>query len=271
VIHCTFFTLFNFHYFLLNKRTSWVFLNYHTILQLLLLFGAAIISPSITTYDLDVSSLPTCYFIVTPLLSHCTILLFLLLSAYTELTHDSQHSLLCVFIYIHICTMLLLLVFYTKLRTIFWRISEIFCIGSAILEASYQFWAAFTFGSLWNNGTIQKGGEGHAGQRTWMSPCTQLLWQCLLYSFYVPIWYLNENNVTTPQIIEFLWRTALSTVLIPIAIKSIYPCIVNGIIFLSTWILQHLSPHFSSKHQFGCEAPSWYWPYVDTLWFFCSF
>jgi len=38
--------------------------------------------------------------------------------------------------------------------------------------------------------------------------------------------------------------------------------------FLTTCLLRHTTPYFSSNHQFRFEAATWYWHFVDIVWLF---
>src|SRR5579883_511387 len=41
-----------------------------------------------------------------------------------------------------------------------------------------------------------------------------------------------------------------------------------GLIMLSVILVRCLKGHFNAKHQFGFEAVSWYWHFVDVVWLF---
>jgi heme/copper-type cytochrome/quinol oxidase subunit 3 len=44
-----------------------------------------------------------------------------------------------------------------------------------------------------------------------------------------------------------------------------------GTIILFVMLMRIMRGHFDAEHQFGFEAASWYWHFVDVVWIGCSF
>jgi hypothetical protein len=144
---------------------------------------------------------------VTSLQHHCSVTVFsssFNSSAYTELTQDSQQSLLHVCIYTHLCYAVSSHPLYSTQS----------CLLKNFMATVYRLSPLGSFSSIlqWPSPLaisrmIQKRRESQCFSWMWGAykpgdmdaTCTQLSWQCYFYFLCIPIWYLNENDVITPQ------------------------------------------------------------------------
>mgnify|MGYP006385731323 CR=1 FL=1 len=48
--------------------------------------------------------------------------------------------------------------------------------------------------------------------------------------------------------------------------SDLYSMVTVGVIMLTVMLVRIMKGHFDADHQFGFEAASWYWHFVDVVW-----